>query len=287
MPSVQSIDHQKRATVFRSVEQTHLQAVLPDVEDVLREVLTAEETLPDLALLVALLGRVHAGGTRQLIGADNAHDEELANDVEARLHRDQTGGRVHNRLVEVRRIAAGLFGPELSARVVGAPSQTPSVGETERLWRQAEDAVKRLEDPELIVPATTTASLQFDPAQLASELRADNEAFRAALDAMALEQRKAEASLKVKNAQVDEAKRIEAACQRIYEGFFLLAGRADLADRFRRALRTRRGASSADDAAPAPDAGATPDDAPAPDGAPQDGEPPKGGEPLSAPASDD
>ncbi len=286
MPSSPSIEHQKKAAVFRSVEQIHLQAALPDVEDVLRDVLTAEETLPDLALVVALVGRVQAGGTRQVLGADTAHDDELANDVEFRLRRDETGERVHDKLVEVRRIAAGLFGPERSAQVLGAPSQTPSVGENERLWRQAEDAVKRLEDPEFTVPATTTASLEFDPAQLASELRTDNAAFRAALDAVALEQRKAEASLKVKNAQIVDAKRIDRACQRIYEGFFLLAGRDDLVDRFRRALRTRRGASPAPDATQ-DDEPARGDETPQGDETPAGVESPAGDEPLAAPSSDD
>ena len=283
MPSVPSIDHQKKATVFRSVEETHLQDTLPDVEDVLNEVLTAEETLPDLPLLVALVARVQAGGTRRFIEADTAHDDELAGDVEPRLRRDEGGERVHDRLVEVRRIAAGLFGPERSAQILGTPNQTPSVGESERLWRQAEDAAARLEDPEFTVPATTTASLQFDPAQLASELRTDNVAFRAALDDVALEQRKAEASLEVKKARFNDAQRIDRACQRIYEGFFLLADRADLADRFRRALRARRGTSSTGDAAtPAPDA------EPPLDGEPtQDGEPRQDLEPLAAPSSED
>ncbi len=118
--------------------------------------------------------------------------------------------------------------------------------------------------------------MQFDPARLAAALRADNAAFREALDAVALEQRKAETTLEAKNARLADAKRINAACGRIYEGFFLLADRADLLDRFRRALRrgTRRGASSTGDASPVPGAGQAQDGEPS-----QDDEPPQDGEP--------
>ncbi len=233
-----------------------------------------------MALLVALLGRVQTAGTRRLIAADKAHEEELANDSEPRQRRDEAGERVRKRLVEVRRIAAGLFGPERSAEVLGAPGQTAPVTEGERLWRQAEDTVQRLEDPEFTVPAMTTESLVFEPAALASELGIDNAAFREALDAVALEQRKAETTLEARNGRRDDAERIDAACGRIFGGLFLLADRADLLDRFRRALRrvTRRGASSTGDAPP----DAAPEDGDSP---PQDGE--AGDEPDKPAPSDD
>ncbi len=282
MASVPSIDRQKASTVFRSVESTHVQDVLPGVEDRLGEVLIGEETLPDVPFLVTLLGRVRSGGTRRLRVADNAHEEELANDSEPRQRRDEAGERVRGKLVEIRRIADGLFGPERTDEVLGTRGPTASVSEGERLWRQGEDTATRLEAPDFAVPAMTTSSLQFDPAQLAAELRSDNEAFREGLDAVALEQRKAEATLEVKNARHEEAERIDRACRRIYEGLFLLADRQDLADRLLRALRrTRRvvssggsrgeaPASSHDEASPVPD-----------DGPPRDGEPPQDGEPVA------
>lgn len=268
MPSKPSIDRQKASTVFRSIENSHVQDVLPVVEDQLREVLRGEETLPDIAFLAALMGRVQAGGTQRLTAADNAHDEELANDSEPRLRRDVVGERVHRKLVEIRRTADGLFGPERSGEVLGANGPAAPVAEGERLWRQADDTANRLEAPGFAVPVMTTSSLQFNPAQLASELRSDNDAFRQALDAVALEERKAEATLKVKNTRLADSKRLDKACAQIYEGFFLLADRADLLERLRRALRrrARRGASSTDDVSPVPDA--------------QDGESPRSGEPF-------
>jgi hypothetical protein len=265
MASVPSIDRQKASTVFRSVENTHVQEALPVVEDRLREVLTGEETLPDVRLLATLLGRFRVGGTQRLTAADNAHDEELANDNEPRQRRDVAGERVHGKLVHVRRIADGLFGPERSGEVLGTSGPTAPVTEGERLWRQAEDTANRLEAPGFTAQATTTSSVQFDPAQLAAELRSDNAAFREALDAVALEQRRAEASLQAKDARLTEATRIDAACARIYVGLFLLADRRDLAARFLRALRrTRRRASSAGDPSPLPDSGPSPDGEPSP-----------------------
>ncbi len=279
MPSIPSIHRQKASTVFRSVELTHVRDVLPSVEDRLRQVLSGEEVLPDLSLLIALLGRFQVRGTQQLIVADNAHEEELANDVEPRQRRDEAGERVRKKIVEVRRIATGLFGTERSVEVLGGSGQTAPVSEGERLWRQGEDTAQRLEDPGFTVPVMTTASLQFDPAALVSELRTDNAAFRQALDAVALQQRKAETSLEAKNARLDDAKRIDAACGRIYDGFFLLADRADLLDRFRRALRrsTRRAASSTGDPSPETEDGS------------QDGEPDSDSddEPDEAPPSED
>ncbi len=280
MPSVPSIDRQKASTVFRSVEHSHIRDAIPLVEDQLREVLSGEETLPDVALLAALLGRVQVAGTRRLIAADKTHEEELANDVEPRLRRDEAGERVRKKMVEVRRIATGLFGPERSADLLGAPGQTAPVAEGERLWRQGEDTVQRLEAPDFTAPAMTTASLQFDPTALASELRTDNAEFRQALDAVALGRRKAETTLEVKRAGLADAKRIDAAGGRIYEGFFLLADRADLLDRLRRALRrsTRRTASVAGDASPESDG--------QPDGEP-DTDPPQDDEADEAASSED
>ncbi len=288
MPSVKSIDRQKASTVFRSVENSHVRDVLPVVEDRLREALNGEETLPDLPVLTTLLGRVQATGTQRLIAADAAHEEELVGDVESRLLREEVGGRVRKKLVEIRRFAAGVFGPERSAEVLGAPGATATLTEGERLWRQAEDTVKRLEDPGFTVPVMTTASLQFDPAQLAAELASDNDAFREALDAVALEQRKAETTLEVKNARHAEATRIERACGRIYEGFFLLADRPDLLDRFRRALRrhSRRAAPITDDASPVPDEGPIQDDEPPQGGEPSEGEPSEGEPSESASSAD-
>ncbi len=129
-------------------------------------------------------------------------------------------------------------------------------------------------------PAMTTASLQFDPTALASELRTDNAEFRQALDAVALERRKAETTLEVRNARLADAKLIDAACRRIYEGFFLLADRADLLDRLRRALRrsTRRTASVTGDASPESDG--------QPDGEP-DTDPPQDDEPDEAASPED
>lgn len=283
MPSVPSIDRQKTATVLRSVEQSHIRDVLPVIEDRLRDALEGEEALPDVPFLATLLGRVQAAGTRAIIAADKAHEEELANDSEPRLRRDAAGERVHRKLVEVRRIAAGLFGRERSAEILGAPGLTAQVTEAERLWRQAEDTILRLEAPDFAAPAMTTASLQFDPAQLAAELRADNAAFREALDAVALERRKSESTLEVKNARFDESKRIDAACGRIYEGFFLLADRPDLLDRLRRALRrTRRGASGSGEASPEVEAGTPGEDQPPEGGESRVSESPSSDEPAEA-----
>ncbi len=278
MPSIPSIDRQKVSTVFRSVENSHVPDVLPLVEDRLREVLDGEETLPDVPQLAALLGRVQTGGTQRLMAADKAHEEELAADYEPRQRRDEVGERVHKKLVEVRRIAIGVFGPERSAEILGTPGSTAPATEGERLWRQAEDTVKRLEAPDFIVPVMTTESLQFDPAQLASELASDNDAFREALDAVVLEQRRAETTLEVKNARLAEATRIDRACRRIYEGFFLLADRPDLLEKFRRALRrrARRAAAPTDDASPVGDASP-----------PLGGEPPQDGQPSAAVSSAD
>ena len=281
MPSVPSLDRQKASTVFRSVEHSHVQDVLPVIENQLREVLIGEETLPDVAFVATLFGRLQTRGTRRLLAAENAYDGEVANDAGPRLLRDEAGERVYRKLVEVRRIADGLFGPEHSAKVLGTAGATAPVAEGERLWRQAEDTANRLEAPEFTVPVMTTSSLQFDPARLVAELRSDNDAFREALDAVALEQRKAEASLEVKRERLAASERIDAACRRFYEGFFLMADREDLLDRLRRALRRRaRPGSRPDDVAPPePD---PPQDEPSPDG-----EPPPDGEAFASIPSDD
>ena len=75
--------------------------------------------------------------------------------------------------IDIRSITDGLFGPLRSAEILATDGPTAEVDQPDLLWRQGDHTLSRLENPALGVPDMPTESLQFDPAKLASELKAD------------------------------------------------------------------------------------------------------------------
>ncbi len=209
----------------------------------------------------------------RMVAADKAHFDELTNDIAPRMQRDKLVAAVRRKLIDVRRIVQGLFGPERAVEVVAIDGRTAY--QPDFLWRQAEHTLSRLRSSDFRLPEASTASIALDPTTLADELEPLVTALKASIDAVDLDRRAAATSQQDKIDAIEDHDLLIAACGRIVSGFYLLARRPDLAKRIRLSLRPRR--TPSDDAS----AGSAPAGEPS-TGSP-DAEPDAdGGEPTSA-----
>ena len=110
MASIMVGIRQKVAAVFASLAEAHAAEVAAAVEPRLRALLKPGEVLPDFTLVLLLLGRLVAAAAHRLVARDRAHENELVGDIEPRVARDQAAHTVRRKLVEIRKLAAAVFG---------------------------------------------------------------------------------------------------------------------------------------------------------------------------------
>jgi hypothetical protein len=185
----------------------------------------------DFGALQGALARMIAASVDQLVAADKAHLDELTGDGAPRHERDRRVQAVRAKLIDVRRIAAGLFGLARAREIVAVDGATAE--QPELLWRQAEHTMSRLRDPDLQLPPASTGAVTFNAAALADELEPLVTALREAIDGCELDVRQAALTLQVKQEAMAEHDRLMSACGRILSGLCLLAERPDLARRVR------------------------------------------------------
>lgn len=202
----------------------------------------------DLPLMQQLLQRMVGASFDDMITADKGRIDELVGDVGPRLDRDRWVAQVRQKLIEVRRIAEGLFGSKRALEIVAIDGATAR--EPELLWRQAEHTLSRLRSPDLRIPQASTSAVSFDAAGLAAELDPLVTGLRGAIDAIKLDERLTAESLQAKLDAMDEHDQLIGACKGILSGFCLLARRPDLARRLRISLPRPRPGSSAGDSSP-------------------------------------
>ena len=200
----------------------------------------------DLTLLQRVLQRMVGASFERIVEADKAHVDQLTDDIAPRLERDQWVDKVRQKLIDIRRIAQGLVGPDRVVEIVAIDGSTAH--EPELLWRQAEHTLSRLRSPDFRLPATSTQAVDFDPLQLADELEPLVTGLRASIATVQLEERSAALSLQSKLEEMDEHDQLISASKHILVGFYLLARRPDLASRVRISLPRQRRSRSRDDA---------------------------------------
>ncbi len=165
---------------------------------------------------------------------------------------------MRHKLIEIRQLAQALFGLAHAIEIVAVAGSTAL--QPALLWRQAEHTLSRLRSPDLKLPAASTAAITFDPLQLADELEPLVTALRQAIDGIEIDRREAAVSVEAKHGTMSDHQLLLGACGRIVTGFYLLAGRQDLANRIRLALPRRRRPQDGEETAqpvPEPDTGAT------------------------------
>jgi hypothetical protein len=232
------VQRQLAAEAVLAAQRAHAGAVSPVITERLAPFLPEAATMPDFELVLQLIGSLLGWSSDRLMTLDKAQIDELANDVEARLARDDAAAEVREILVMGRQTSLGLFGPPRTVQIFpirGATAEQPDV-----LWRQAEHTLSRLRDPDFVLPVRTTGSIQFDPAEYAAELEPATTRLRDALEAVKLNQRQAEWTVGLKSEGMEEHDQVFRGCTRILSGFFVLGGRRDLAERVRPSVRRRR-----------------------------------------------
>lgn len=261
---------QRIAAAIHAAVGTHGEELAPALTARVEPFLEEGETPFDFLLLLRVLARMIRASLATLVSADEAHLDELTNDVVARSLRDSLVVAVRQKLIDVRQIVQGLFGSERAVEIV--PLDGPTASQPEHLWRQGRHTLHRLEAPGLTLPEPSTGGVTFDPAPLAGELRPLVTGLRSALDAVAKDRREAEASLKVKDEAKAEHDLLMGACGRILTGFFLLGNRTDLVRRVRISARSSGRSAGDGTGGEPPSPEASPPEAPTP-AEPADGEP--------------
>ncbi len=232
---------QRLANTIHAALESFSGVVSPVINERSAPFLEEGEVLFDFPLLQQVLGRMVEESFEKMVESDKTHFDELANDIAPRLERDEGVEKVRQKLIEIRRIVQGLFGLERAVEVVAVDGLTGR--QPDLLWRQAEHTLSRLRSPDLQLPQASTASIAFDPQALADELEPMVTALEQSIDAVEVDRRSAATSLQAKQDAMAEQDQLITACARIVSGFYLLAGRPDLARRIRLSLRPRRQSS--------------------------------------------
>lgn len=231
MASKLIVTRQQLASALHAAFLTFASETSPALGERLTPFLDDEEPGFDFEVLQAALARMIVASLERLVAADKAHEDELAFDALPRSERDQRVKAVRAKLIDIRRIVAGLFGLTRAREIVAVDGATAE--QPELLWRQAQDTLDRLRNPDLSLPPASTGAVSFDASLLADELEPLVTALRASVDGCAVDVRDAAVTLQVKKEAMAEHDRLMSACGKILSGLCLLADRPDLARRIR------------------------------------------------------
>jgi hypothetical protein len=232
MSSKQVTDRQKSAQAVTASIETHADEVGQAVARRLAPCLERGEKMPDVALLLRLLGRELAARVAAMVAADEAHERELGDDAGPREDRDAAAAKLGARMVELREIITGVYG-QATATALGFVERTPQ--DPVVLVRFAGNVVLAIEDKGFGRARVRGASL--DAREIATELKALIAALNGHLADVAREQREAQATLGRRNAAMDSSDASFSDVASVQSVMLRVAGRADLAARVRPSTR--------------------------------------------------
>lgn len=225
------------------------------------------ENHPDVVLAVRLLGRLIASRFGATLRKDRIDFDERANDRAPRFERDDSAGVLHSKLVDVRRLADVIYGPEFSLTLVPILGSTATV--PVQVLRQGEHTLERLGEPP---PEPRIPGVSADLSQWAQDLLPHVETLRSALGVLESEKTKASVTVEEKKQSMTEFDYLYSHAVDIVRGFLFLAGLEKAAQelpalsRFR---RSRRGPSLEEPLPPGVDAPPPPQDPPSEGGSPE------------------
>ena len=104
-------DREKSSRAVAAAEETHAGEIARGFASELAPYLKSGEAMPDVALLMRLIGRRITSDTTGLVAADDVHEQELADDAAPREARDEAALRVRAVLVDGRAAIDAAFGP--------------------------------------------------------------------------------------------------------------------------------------------------------------------------------
>lgn len=229
---------QKVATIISTLVETYAREVGRLLEPRLRTCLKDGESLPDVALVLVLLGRLVARAADQVVKWDRVERDESDDDAELRLQRDIAARALRQKMIDVRALASALYGRRHGSVVLGFEGRLPRVRQPESLWGQARAVLDRLRNPNLETPANRFKTT-FDPGQLARELETGATALRRSLDAVERRQRGADSTQAAKGEAMADLELVQKASVLVVKGFFTLAGRSELVRQLDESLRKK------------------------------------------------
>jgi hypothetical protein len=173
-----------------------------------------------------------AAETAEMVRCDDAHEEELRDDPEARARRDAACDKVHDALVTVREQLTTICGAAYVAKL-GFDAPTP-VSPVEVL-RLGTTVVTNLE--ETPPPAPLVPGYQVDPELWRAPLAALVERLDGITSAVAAEKKEAEATLVAKHAAIEGYDRTFSETANLVSVLLAVAGEKELAKRVRPSSR--------------------------------------------------
>lgn len=234
MPSKEVIDREKSAREIVAAGETHGGAVADALGGLLTPLLKRGEKLPDIALLVALMGRRLEATSAVLVKADDAHEKELGDDAEPRARRDAAASALYALATELRDQIASVLG-DAALVALGVTGATPSDPAQLASWTAS--LVSGLRSKAVTLPAPKRRTAKIDREAMAEELEVSFKPLAVALRDVTRERREAEATQAAKNAAMESHDAAFAQTAGVCTALFRAAKMDHLADRVRPSRR--------------------------------------------------
>lgn len=228
MASKAVIDRQRAARTVASTAYTYSADAASRVKETLSRYAKPGEQVPDIQLLLRLVGRMIASENEALVRADAAHEVELADDTEPRKQRDEAAEKVRRILSDLRTAVETTYGgiglPRLQLRenIPHDPSALAILGRT---------VLVTLRDEAIKLPPPRRRGLSLDREAFAEEIAAELPALDKALAAVAREAREAEATSRTRRLTMEANDRAFQRGAAFLSATFTLAGLDELADK--------------------------------------------------------
>lgn len=242
MASKSVLDRQRVGEAILATARTHAQEVGERLHQILAADLTDGEPPVDFTRLQLLLARHLERQLDTLVEAEEAHLQELDDDPEERLRRDEVCEEVRARIAEIRRAARGVFGTEQARVLLGVEGDTPR--SPILLHRYAVRLLQRLREPITAEPvASQVSGVEFYMPKVAAALEPQVDRLDEALKAVGREEREAESTRGRRDEVIERFDQAVGGVARTLRGWCLLAGLPEFASRIRLTPPKRRAVS--------------------------------------------
>lgn len=205
------------------------------VTEFLRTFLREGEEMPPILLLFQLFQRALAECRGKLVEADGAHRKELAGDAEIRRLRDEITDRLRSKIIRLRLVLEGLFGPDRAFQLVGLESRTPEAPLA--VLALVKRIFERLLNPDPELLQVGFGGVRFDPQAVIATLKPDMEALEQSLHDVSADTRKSQVTAVARNEAIRDHDRVFSWAASALAACFRMAGQYHLAERIRPSVR--------------------------------------------------
>jgi len=226
-------DREKAARVVGAGIAEHSPAMARALMDELRP-FADDGVVPDVELLLKLIGRAVAAPASKLVAANEVHERELGDDAEPRSRRDNVDGDLRPRVSRLRTLVDGAYGAAGLAqlRLVEAPGPGPDA-----LRSYVRTASAALVNPDVKLTPLDEGAADIKLGTFAATFAPLLDALETALNDVARERREGETSLVAKQDAMQEHDRKFARWVAVVEYIARAAGHDKLANRLRPSTR--------------------------------------------------